>query len=43
MFIGKSLKGRTVKISKHELNNNFANTFLVKDGMMEAALLYIAT
>lgn len=35
MFNGKSLKGWTVKISKHELNDNFANTFRVKDGMME--------
>jgi len=29
MFIGKSLKGWTVKISKHELDDNFANTFRV--------------
>jgi hypothetical protein len=35
LFNGKNLKGWTVKISKHALNDNFANTFRVKDGMME--------
>lgn len=35
MFNGKNLKGWTVKISKHELNDNYANTFRVKDGLME--------
>lgn len=35
LFNGKNLKGWTVKISKHELNDNYANTFRVKDGLME--------
>lgn len=35
MFNGKNLKGWTVKISKHDLNDNYANTFRVKDGLME--------
>ena len=34
LFNGKNLDGWTVKISKHELNDNFGNTFQVKDGKM---------
>ena len=32
LFNGKNLKGWTVKISGHELNDNFGNTFRVEDG-----------
>jgi hypothetical protein len=35
LFNGKNLKGWTPKISKHELNDNFANTFRVRDGLLE--------
>src|SRR5258705_13987113 len=34
LFNGKDLDGWIVKISKHELNDNFGNTFRVKDGKM---------
>ena len=34
LFNGKNLDGWIVKISKHELNDNFGNTFRVKDGKM---------
>ena len=34
LFNGKNLKGWNVKISGHELNDNYANTFSVKDGLM---------
>src|SRR5690606_34540986 len=35
LFNGKDLKDWTVKIRTHELNDNFANTFRVEDGMMK--------
>ncbi len=34
LFNGKDLDGWIVKISKHELNDNFGNSFRVKDGKM---------
>jgi hypothetical protein len=34
LFNGKDLDGWIVKISKHELNDNFGNTFRVVDGKM---------
>jgi len=34
LFDGKSLDGWIVKISKHNLNDNFGNTFRVEDGKM---------
>ncbi len=34
LFNGKDLKDWTVKIAKHELNDNYANTFRVEDGKM---------
>lgn len=34
LFNGKNLDGWTVKISKHDLNDNYGNTFRVKDGKM---------
>lgn len=35
LFNGKNLKGWEMKISGHDLNDNYANTFRVKDGMLE--------
>jgi hypothetical protein len=35
LFNGKDLKDWSVKIRTHELNDNFANTFRVEDGMMK--------
>jgi len=35
LFNGKDLDNWIVKISKHELNENFANTFRVEDGLMK--------
>ncbi|UZD24734.1 DUF1080 domain-containing protein [Algoriphagus halophytocola] len=35
LFNGKDLQDWTVKIRKHELNENFANTFRVEDGLMK--------
>ncbi|WP_316830207.1 DUF1080 domain-containing protein [Pedobacter aquatilis] len=37
LFNGKDLKDWTVKISKHELNDNYANTFRVEDGVMKVS------
>ena len=34
LFNGKDLDGWIVKIAKHELNDNFGNTFRVEDGKM---------
>lgn len=34
LFNGKNLKGWTVKIKGHELNENYGNTFRVEDGKM---------
>ncbi|MCO5239362.1 MAG: DUF1080 domain-containing protein [Chitinophagaceae bacterium] len=34
LFNGKNLKGWTVKIRGHELNDNFGNTFRVEDGKL---------
>ncbi|MES1218373.1 MAG: DUF1080 domain-containing protein [Bacteroidota bacterium] len=34
LFNGKNLDGWIVKISKHDLNDNFGNTFRVQDGKM---------
>lgn len=34
LFNGKNLDGWIVKISKHDLNDNFGNTFRVEDGKM---------
>jgi hypothetical protein len=35
LFNGKDLKGWTPKISKHELGDNFGNTFRVEDGLLK--------
>lgn len=35
LFNGKDLDGWKIKISKHELNENYANTFRVEDGLMK--------
>ena len=35
LFNGKNLKGWSPKITGHALNDNFANTFRVHDGMMQ--------
>ena len=35
LFNGKDLTGWKVKITGHELNDNFGNTFRVKDGAMQ--------
>lgn len=35
LFNGKDLQDWTIKIAKHELNDNYANTFRVTDGMMQ--------
>lgn len=35
LFNGKDLKDWSVKIAKHELNDNYANTFRVEDGLMK--------
>ncbi len=35
LFNGKDLKDWTVKISKHEVGENYANTFIVEDGLMK--------
>lgn len=35
LFNGKDLKDWTVKIRTHEVGENFANTFLVENGMMQ--------
>ena len=35
LFNGKDLKGWTPKIAKHELGDNFGNTFRVEDGLLK--------
>jgi len=35
LFNGKDLTGWTPKIAKHELGDNFANTFRVANGLLE--------
>ena len=35
LFNGKDIKDWSVKIRTHDLNDNFANTFRVQDGMMQ--------
>ena len=35
MFNGKDLTGWTPKIAKHEVGDNFANTFRVENGLLE--------
>ncbi|RZK44245.1 MAG: DUF1080 domain-containing protein [Pedobacter sp.] len=35
LFNGKDLKDWTVKIAKHEVGENYANTFRVKNGLMQ--------
>lgn len=35
LFNGKDLKDWTVKIAKHDLNDNYGNTFRVDDGLMK--------
>jgi hypothetical protein len=37
LFNGKDLSGWNVKIRGHELNDNFANTFRVEDGVMKVS------
>lgn len=37
LFNGKDLKDWTVKISKHDVGDNFANTFRVEDGKMKVS------
>ena len=35
LFNGKDLKDWTIKIAKHDLNDNYANTFRVENGVMK--------
>lgn len=35
LFNGKDLKDWTIKIAKHDLNENYANTFRVENGLMK--------
>ena len=35
LFNGKDLKGWTPKIAKHDLGDNFGNTFRVEDGLLK--------
>ncbi|MFI5453786.1 DUF1080 domain-containing protein [Pedobacter sp. UC225_61] len=37
LFNGKDLKDWTVKIAKHEVGDNFANTFRVENGLMKVS------
>ena len=37
LFNGKNLDGWTIKISKHPLGENFANTFHVEDGILKVS------
>ena len=37
LFNGKELKDWTVKIAKHNLNDNYANTFRVENGVMKVS------
>ena len=37
LFNGKNLQGWTVKIKDHPINDNFGNTFRVKDGVMKVS------
>lgn len=37
LFNGKDLKDWNIKISKHEYNNNYANTFWVENGLMKVS------
>lgn len=37
LFNGKDLKNWTVKIAKHDLGENYANTFRVEDGIMRVS------
>ncbi len=37
LFNGKDLDDWTVKIAKHELNDNFGNTFRVEDGVLKVS------
>ncbi len=37
LFNGKNLDGWTIKIAKHALNENYANTFRVEDGVIKVA------
>lgn len=37
LFNGKDLKDWTVKIAKHEVGNNYANTFRVENGVMKVS------
>lgn len=37
LFNGKDLNDWTVKISKHEVGDNYANTFRVEDGLMKVS------
>jgi hypothetical protein len=36
LFDGRTLTGWTAKIAKHEVGDNYANTFRVRDGVIEA-------
>ena len=37
LFNGKNLEGWTIKIAGHELNDNYGNTFRVKDGILKVS------
>ena len=37
LFNGRDLDDWSIKISKHELNDNFANTFRVEDGLLKVS------
>ncbi len=43
LFNGKNLDGWTVKVAKHPLGENFADTFRVEDGMIKVAYDKYAT
>lgn len=37
LFNGKDLSGWDIKLTKHDLNDNFANTFRVEDGLLKVS------
>ncbi|MDP7483739.1 MAG: DUF1080 domain-containing protein, partial [Candidatus Marinimicrobia bacterium] len=37
LFNGKNLEGWKIKVTGHKLNDNYANTFRVEDGILKVA------
>jgi hypothetical protein len=37
LFNGKDLEGWKIKVTGHKLNDNYANTFRVEDGILKVA------